>query len=108
MTCFYHVSRPAEEQRRLVGKVTVGEPFFESDAAEMTAVIRKVEKPCLAFKILAAGRHCWSKPGVDQAFKYAFESIKKTDGVIVGLFPRYSDQVAEDVALARKYGAPRS
>ena len=104
MTCFYYVNRPAEEQRRLLGKVTVGEPFFESDPADMTAVMRRVGKPCLGFKILAAGRSCWSPPAVEQAFRYAFASIKPTDGVIVGMFPRYSDQVAEDAALARRHG----
>jgi hypothetical protein len=108
MACFYYVNRPAEEQRRLLGKVTVGEPFFESDPADMTAVIRQVGKPCLGFKILAAGRSCWSRPAVEQAFRYAFAHIKPTDGVIVGLFPRYHDQVAEDAAHARKYGAVQS
>jgi hypothetical protein len=104
MTCFYYVSRPAEEQRQQLGKVTVGEPFFESDPAEMTAVVRQVSKPCLGFKILAAGRLCWSPPAVEQAFRTAFASIKPTDGVIVGMFPRYADEVAEDAGLARKYG----
>jgi hypothetical protein len=105
MTCFYYVTRPAEEQRRQLGKVAVGEPFFDSDPADMTAVIRQIDKPCLVFKILAAGRACWSKPAVEQAFHYAFANIKKTDAMIVGMFPRYSDQVAEDAALVRKYGA---
>jgi hypothetical protein len=105
MTCFYYVNRPAEEQRRLLGKVTVGEPFFESDPADMTAVMRQVDRPCLGFKILAAGRSCWSKPAVEQAFRYAFANIKPSDGIIVGLFPRYADQVAEDADLARRFGA---
>jgi hypothetical protein len=104
MTCFYYVTRPAEEQRQQLGKVAVGEPFFESDPAEMTAVVRQVGKPCLGFKILAAGRSCWSPPAVEQAFRTAFASIKPIDGVIVGMFPRYADEVAEDAALARKYG----
>jgi hypothetical protein len=108
LTCFYYLTRPAEEQRKLLGKVAVGEPFFDSDPDDMTAVIRQVDKPCLAFKILAAGRVCWSKPAVEQAFKYALENIKKTDGVLVGLFPRYADEVGEAVALARKYGVVRS
>jgi hypothetical protein len=107
MTCFYYVTRPAEEQRRVLGKVVVGEPFFESDPAEMTAVMRQVGKPCLGFKILAAGRSCWSASEVEEAFRHAFASVKPSDGLIVGLFPRYSDQVAEDAALARKYGGAR-
>jgi len=108
MTCFYYVNRPVEEQRQLLGKVTVGEPFFESDPADMTAVIRQVGKPCLGFKILAAGRSCWSKPSVEQAFRYAFANIKPGDGVIVGMFPRYADQVAEDASLVHRFGGAAS
>jgi hypothetical protein len=107
MACFYYVNRPAEEQRKLLGKVTVGEPFFESDPADMTAMMRQVSQPCLGFKILAAGRSCWSRPAVEQAFRWAFASIKPADGVIVGMFPRYSDQVGEDAGLAARYGAVR-
>jgi hypothetical protein len=107
MTCFYYVTRPAEEQRRLLGKVVVGEPFFESDPDDMTAVMRQVGKPCLGFKILAAGRSCWSAAEVEEAFRSAFARVKPSDGLIVGLFPRYSDQVAEDASLARKYGGTR-
>ena len=108
MCCFYYVTRPTDEMQKKLGKVPVGEPFFETDPAEMTAVIRQVGKPCLGFKILAAGRSCWSQPSVEQAFKYAFEQIKPIDGVIVGMFPRYSDQVAENAALARKHGIVRA
>jgi hypothetical protein len=106
MCCFYYVTRPREEQLRLCGKVTVGEPFFESDPDDMTKVMRAVQKPCLGFKILAAGRLCWSKFGVEQAFKFAFEHIKPTDGVIVGMMPEFSDEVRANCDYARKYGVP--
>ena len=69
----------------------------------MTAAIKQVSKPCLAFKILGAGRLCWSPPQVDQAFKFAFANIKKTDGVIVGMYPRFTDEIADDVRLTLKY-----
>jgi len=105
MCCFYYVTRPAEEQKKLMGKITVGEPFFDTDPQEMTAVMRQVKQPCLGFKILAAGRVCWSPQAVENAFKVAFESIKPTDGVIVGMFPRYSDQVRENADYTRKHGA---
>lgn len=105
MCCFYYVTRPGEEQEESLGKVTVGEPFFESDPVDMTAVVRQMKKPCLGFKILAAGRSGWSKYAVEKAFRFAFENIKPIDGVIVGLFPKYADEVAEDAELTRKYGA---
>lgn len=104
MTCFFYVTRPREEMQQELGKVTVGEPFFESDRDDMTAVVRQVEQPCLGFKILAAGRLCWSQPSVENAFKYAFANIKPTDGVIVGMFPRYSDEIAENAGYARTHG----
>lgn len=104
MCCFYYVTRPREEMLKQLGKVPVDEPFFESDPDEMTAVMRSVNKPCLGFKILAAGRKCWSKAQVESAFRYAFEKIKKTDAVIVGMYPRFTDEVTENANYTRKYG----
>ncbi|MGQ9733356.1 MAG: hypothetical protein ACUVX8_19025 [Candidatus Zipacnadales bacterium] len=104
MTCFYYVTRPREEMQERLGKVPVGEPFFESDPDDMTAVVRQVSQPCLGFKILAAGRLCWSSVSVENAFKQAFARLKPTDGVIVGMYPRFSDEVAENAALTRRYG----
>jgi hypothetical protein len=105
MTCFYHLTRSREEQQEQIGKISVGEPFFESDPLEMTEVVRQVKQPCLCFKILAAGRSCWTKHMVEKAFKAAFAKIKPTDGVIVGMFPVYSDEVYDNAHYTRKYGA---
>lgn len=104
MTCFYYVARPREEQEKLMGTVTIGEPFLESDPAAMTKVVRQVKQPCLGFKILAAGRSCWSKYSVEKAFKFAFKNIKPSDGVIVGIFPKYYDEIREDAEYTRKHG----
>jgi hypothetical protein len=106
MTCFYFVSRTREEQKALLGDVAVYEPYFESDPIRMTAVVREVNKPCLGFKILAAGRRCGNQKTVDSAFKFAFDNIKKTDAVIVGMYPRFEDEVRLNAGYARKYGAP--
>ena len=106
MCCFYYVTRPREEQEKALGKVAVYEPYFESDPIDMTRVIRQVKQPCLGFKILAAGRLCWSKPSIHRAFKFAFANIKPIDGVIVGMFPRYQDEVGEDAECARTFGTP--
>ncbi len=105
MTSFYQVTLPADEQRRLYGRAAVHDPFFEGDPVEMTKAIREVEKHCLSFKVLAAGRKCWSEADVEESIRFAFANIKKKDGVIVGMFPRYRDQVREDAAYARKHGA---
>ncbi len=105
MTCFYYVNRPREEQQALLGKVTVDEPFFESDPIEMTRVVRQISKPCLGFKILAAGRLCANQRMVDRAFKFAFENIKPVDAVIVGMYPRFEDEITCNIAYTSKYGS---
>ena len=108
MGSFYYLTRPREEMEKRLGKVPVGEPFFESDPLEMTAALRQVSKPCLAFKLLAAGRLCWTRPSVEEAFKFAFANIKPIDAVIVGMFPRFSDQVRHNADYVRKYGVVRA
>jgi hypothetical protein len=104
MTCFYQVSRPMDEIRKRLGTGVLDEPFLESDRDEMTAVIQKVKRPCLAFKILAAGRLCGKPESVESAFQYAFSRIKKTDGVIVGMYPKFSDEITTNVQLTLRYG----
>ncbi|MBN1342449.1 MAG: twin-arginine translocation signal domain-containing protein [Phycisphaerae bacterium] len=104
MTCFYYVTRPAKEIRDKLGTVPLGEPFLESDRVDMSKVVKQVKKPCLAFKILAAGRLAWTKYAVEGAFRFAFENIKQTDGVIVGMYPRFSDEISHNVELAIKHG----
>lgn len=108
MACVYERHRSREELLKLLGHVPIPVPevYLESDPLRMCEVIRRTSKTCLAFKILAAGRLCESPEQVEAAFKFTFESIKPTDAVIVGIYPEYSDQVAEDSALTIKYGGP--
>lgn len=64
--------------------------------------MKQTSKPCFAFKILAAGRvRC-----PEEAFRLAFQSIKPTDGVIVGMFPRFKDEVKENAYFTMRYGSP--
>lgn len=104
MACLYQVSRPMEEIRKKLGTAILDEPFLESDRDEMTAVIKKAKRPCLAFKILAAGRLCGSASSVESAFQYAYSRIKPTDGVIVGMYPKFADEIAINAQFALKYG----
>jgi len=107
MTCFYYLTRAPEELEKMPPVVTVevGYSFFASDPTDMTKVVRQVEQPCLGFKILAAGRKCARERTVEEAFKFAFEHLKPTDGVIVGMYPRYQDQVAFNAECTRKFAA---
>jgi hypothetical protein len=102
MTCFYQLSRPPEETRKMLGEVPVGINFLEGDPARMCRVIRATRKTCLAFKILAAGRTAERRGGLEQAFRFAFENIKPTDAVIVGMYPRFKDEVKENADMVRR------
>ncbi len=102
MTCFYRVTRQAEDYQAEIGAVPAGETYLESDPPRMCKVICRTRKPCLAFKILAAGRKCDSTEQVRRAFEFAFANIKPTDAVIVGMFPRFSDQLSENVRIVRE------
>lgn len=107
MACVYERHRTREELLELLGHVPIAvrEVYLESDPPRMFAAMRATDKPCLAFKILAAGRLCDDPGTVEEAFRAAFEGIKPQDAVIVGLYPEYTDQVAEDVELTIRYGS---
>jgi len=40
---------------------------------------------------------------VEKAFRETFQSIKRNDAVIVGIYDRYSDQAAENAGYTRRY-----
>ena len=79
-----------------------GEVFEEADREAMVQMIRQVPKPCIAFKVLGASRHCGSSESLEQALRFAFEHIKPTDVVLLGMWQKYKDQVAENTTLARR------
>jgi hypothetical protein len=107
MTCVYHVTRTREELHKMLGqRPPYGEVFLPDDPPRMYQAVRQSKKTCLAFKILAAGRVTDSAKEMEEAFRLAYSSIKPQDAVIVGMYPRYSDQVQENCARARRLLAP--
>lgn len=106
MCCLYYLTRPPEECRKLLGpNLPLGEIYLPSDPPRMFQVIQKARKPCLAYKILAAGRQVESPGQVKQCFQTAFQNIKPTDAVIVGMYLEFNDQVAENAAIVRSLSA---
>jgi hypothetical protein len=106
MGCVYERHRTREELKNLLGDVPipVREVYLESDPPKMFNVMRQTEKPCLAFKILAAGRLCDRQEWVENAFASTFHQIKPNDAVIVGMYPEYEDQVVLNAAYVRRFG----
>ena len=109
MCCIYERHRSAEDLQKLLGAVPipVGEVYLQSDPPRMFKVIQQTKRTCLAFKILAAGRLSERREWVENAFKQTFAGIKPTDGVIVGIYDKFSDQPAEDAGYARRFGTVR-
>jgi len=107
MTCVYERHRSAEALKALLGQapIPVGEVYLPNDPPRMFKAMQATKRPCLAFKILAAGRLSERKEWVEQAFRQTLEGIKPADGIIVGIYDRYSDQPAECAALVRRLGA---
>jgi len=96
MACVYNLNRQVRESA-IVSGIMTDEKFYEEDPPKMCEVIRKVDKTCLAFKILASTRKCTSQEQVKATFKWAFDHIKPSDAVVVGMFPKYIDQVKLNV-----------
>jgi hypothetical protein len=104
MTCFYYLTRQLDKEESMPGLPVGAYVFYRDDPKAMTKVIRQVKQPCLAFKILGAGRLCSSQEKVRAAFQFAFENIKPTDGVIVGMFPWYFDEIGANSQYTREFG----
>ena len=104
MTCFYYLTRTINMEDPVTTLPTGSYVFYKNDPDTMTRVIRQVKQPCLAFKILGAGRLCSNQEKVKTAFQYAFSNIKPSDGVIVGMFPWFFDEITADAQYVRETG----
>ena len=102
MAAVYRLTRTDKEFAALLGQKPLGETFLPEDPPRMYRAIRQSKKTCLAYKILGAGRVTDSPKEIDRAFRTAFESIKPQDCVIVGMYPRYSDQARENADRVRQ------
>jgi hypothetical protein len=97
-TCFY---------TSYVGRFRKGvdraeEVFDDADRDRMVAVIQQVRRPCLAFKVLGAKRKCDSDASVREALQFAFDHIKPTDVICVGMWQKHKDEVGQDTQFVRE------
>jgi len=76
--CFYNVSK--------------GEDYGAAEREKAVATIERLEKPVIAYKILAAGRLPAS-----EGFEFAFNHIARKDGVCIGIYARKAiDQIRQN------------
>jgi hypothetical protein len=103
MTSLYYMVRPrAEFEKLLGGHVPLGEIYLPSDPPRMMETIRKASKPCLAYKILAAGRTVDSPRQVKERLAAALNGIKPADAVIIGMYQRFNDQIGQTAQFVRE------
>jgi hypothetical protein len=102
MTSLYYMIRPRAEFEKILGQVPLGEIYLPSDPPRMMQAIRKAKKPCLVYKVLAAGRSVNSPKEVKERMAVALDGIKPTDAVIIGLYQRFNDQIGQTAQFVRE------
>jgi hypothetical protein len=108
MCCLYYLTRPREEFQRLLGnELPLGEIYLPTDPPRMFRVIQAARKPCLVYKVLAAGRRVANAAEVRRCFETALTSIKPTDALIVGMYQQFGDQVGDNATVVREICARR-
>jgi hypothetical protein len=101
LCCFFNLTGRGKKGLTAI-KGSEGEIFDLSDPEKMCEVIKKVKKPCIAYKILGAGRLCKNRDQTKNALRFAIENIKKDDFVLIGVFQKYKDQVKENVEILKE------
>jgi len=103
MACLYNLNREPRDGAIVAGS-TEREEFRDEDREAMAQRIMATRKTVLAFKVLAANRKTASPADTREAFRWAYTHIKPTDAIVVGMFPKYRDQVRENVGYALEFG----
>jgi hypothetical protein len=102
MTCVYNLSRTKQEAGRLAGRPVEDELFWDPDREEMLKRVKQTSKQCLIFKVYGATRHCDTRERMLSALRLAFRYAKPDDAIVVGMFPKYKDQVRENCQLVNE------
>lgn len=91
MTSVYNLSRPHDP--------ALGDAFDDADREKMLERVRRTSKQCLIFKVYGAGRHCGSPERMLAALRLVAAYAKPADCVVIGMFPKYREQVRENCRL---------
>jgi len=90
MVCFYNITG-----RR--GKIDVPDtdPYVPEDRERAAKLLGELEKPCVAYKIMGAGRN-----DPREAIPFAVRHLKPTDITCIGFFPKdRPNEIREDVEI---------
>ena len=109
MVCLYNARRTQRGKKSgfITGKAKHF-VFFPEDPPFMFEAMRKVKKPCIAFKLFAGGQIYLDKtpeemPDITEAvFKDTFKNIKENDMTCIGVFQKYKNQIKESCDVVKK------
>ena len=102
MGCFYNLARGYKSAPATDQNAYANDRFPEEDPPRMAGTLRRVPKPCIGFKVMAASRNCETPETTRQAFEFAYKHLKPNDAVVVGMFPKHRDQIEENAAMVRE------
>ena len=99
MTALYNLRAGREDFEKNFGYPPLGEIYLREHRPKMCEQIQKTDKPCIAFKVLAAGRAVGSKEQIREEFAFALKHIKPTDALLIGMYQKFGDQIGENAAM---------
>ena len=99
MTGLYNLHGGANKFTEKFGYAPLGEIYAREDRDEMCKAIQRTDKPCLVFKVLAAGRTIGNPQQIRAEVKFALEHIKPIDPLLLGMYQQFGDQIGENAQL---------
>ena len=99
MTALYNLHGGAQKFTEKFGYAPLGEIYAREDREEMCKAIQRAQKPCMIFKVLAAGRIIGSPQQIRDELKFAIENSKPNDVLLLGMYQQFGDQIGENAAL---------
>ena len=110
MTCLYNMrrGRRGEPSGFITGKTKIDIEFYPEDRFEMFKAIQQIEKPCIAYKIVAGGNIFREQPQekyeeiLEKYVREVYENIKPGDMTCIGVFQRDFDQLAMNARVFEK------
>ena len=108
MSCLYNARRNnrGEESGFITGK-SKNLKFYPNDKYLMFDVIQKVQKPFIVIKVLAGGQVFYNVPAeeypqvTENAFREAYEKIKPSDVVCMGVHQKHKNQIKENTDIVK-------
>ena len=109
MTSLYWWGRTPEQVLEILPEVPHDgyngmEIYLPSELTKMCDTVRQTDKTCLVFKLFAGGRTGATTEEVGDIFKNVLGSIKSKDAVVVGMYPRFKDEITENADFVRQHG----